>query len=190
MSKMPLVRRILTEHRRAVVALVAALIANVLAYAFLVAPLARQVADVAGRDDRAARALRMAKTDHDQAVGALTGKDRAATELATFYKTVLPLDVSSARRLVYLRLHQLARETGLTYSRGTNDVAERRSSNLTRLRTELELEGSYSSVRTFIHQLETAPEFVVIDNVELTGDDAGMALRVKLELSTYFRTAS
>jgi len=35
MSKIPLVRRILTEHRRAVVALVAALIANVLAYAFL-----------------------------------------------------------------------------------------------------------------------------------------------------------
>jgi hypothetical protein len=74
------------------------------------------------------------------------------------------------------------------YSRGTNDIAEKRSSNLTRLRTELELQGSYPSVRTFIHQLETAPEFVVVDNVELTGDDAGMELRVKLELSTYFRT--
>ena len=188
MSRMPLVRRILTEHRRAVVALLAALVANVLAYTLLVVPLARQVADVAGRDDRAARALLLAKSEHDQAAGALTGKDRAAAELATFYKDVLPMDVSSARRLVYLRLHQLAREAGLMYSRGTNDIAEKRSSNLTRLRTELELQGSYPSMRTFIHQLETAPEFVVIDNVELTGDDAGMELRVKLELSTYFRT--
>src|SRR5689334_24799128 len=100
MSKMPLVRRIVTEHRRAVIALLAALVANVLAYVLLVAPLARQVADVAGRDDRAARALQTAKTDHDQAAGALTGKARPATELATFYQTVLPTDVSSARRLV------------------------------------------------------------------------------------------
>jgi hypothetical protein len=43
-------------------------------------------------------------------------------------------------------------------------------------------------MRTFIHQLETAPEFVVIDNVELTEEDAGNELKVKLQLSTYYRT--
>jgi hypothetical protein len=42
-------------------------------------------------------------------------------------------------------------------------------------------------MRTFIHQLEIAPEFVVIDNVELTEDDQGNELKVKLQLSTYFR---
>jgi len=119
----------------------------------------------------------------------LTGKDRAATELTTFYTSVLPSSVSSARRLVYLRLHQLAREAGMRYSRGTNEIVEERSSTLTRLKTEMELEGSYANMRTFIHQLETAPEFVVVDNVELTEDDTGGALKVKLNLSTYFRTA-
>ena len=188
MNRMPLVRRVATEHRGAVIALTVALVVNVLAYLFIVLPLSRQLADVAGRDDRAARALLAAKREHDQAAGTLTGKDRASTELATFYKSVLPADVSSARRLVYLRLHQLARESGLRYTRGTNEIVEERASTLTRVKTELELGGSYASMRTFIHQLETAPEFVVIDNVELTDEDAGNELKVKLQLSTYYRT--
>ena len=190
MHGMPLVRRVLNEHRRTVVPLLVALVVNVLAYAFIVYPLSNQVADVAGRDERAARALAAAKQEQAQAAGTLTGKDRAATELATFYQSVLPANVSSARRLVYLRLHQLARDAGLNYSRMANEVVEERSSTLSRLKTEMELAGSYSSMRAFIHQLETAPEFVVIDNVELTEDDQGGELKVKLELSTYFRTAS
>ncbi len=45
-------------------------------------------------------------------------------------------------------------------------------------------------MRNFIHQLETAPEFVVIDNVLLAeGADGNGALEVKLELSTYYRVA-
>jgi Tfp pilus assembly protein PilO len=184
----PLLRRVLNEHRRTLVPLLVALVLNVLAYAFIVYPLSRQVADVAGRDERAAQNLRSARQEHAQAAGTLTGKDRAATELATFYKDVLPSDVSSARRLVYLRLHQLARDAGLRYSRMANEIVEERTSTLTRLKTEMELAGSYASVRTFIHRLETSPEFVVIDNVELTEDDQGSELKVKLQLSTYFRT--
>jgi len=188
MNRRRVVRRVLKEHRRAVMGLSAALVLNVLAYAFFVYPLSRQVADVAGRDERAARALLTARQDHDLAAGTLTGKDRAATELTTFYTSVLPSDVRSARRLVYLRLHQLAREAGLKYARGTNEISEKGSSTMTRLKTDLDLAGPYSSVRTFIHELETAPEFVVIDNVELTEEDEGNELRVNLELSTYFRT--
>jgi len=187
---MPLVRRVLNEHRRSLVPLLVAFVINVLGYAFIVYPLSRQVADVAGRDERAARALDAARQEHAQASGTLTGKDRAATELTTFYRSVLPSDVSSARRLVYLRLHQLAREAGMRYSRMANEIVEERTSTLTRLKTEMELAGPYSSMRAFVHQLETAPEFVVIDNVELTEDDQGGELKVKLQLSTYFRTAS
>ena len=187
---MPLLRRVMTEHRRSLVPLLIALVVNLLAYAFIVYPLGRQVSDVAGRDERAARALDAAKQEHALAAGTLTGKDRAATELTTFYGSVLPSSVSSARRLVYLRLHQLARDAGLRYSRMANEIVEERTSTLTRLKTEMELGGSYPSMRSFVHQLETAPEFVVIDNVELTEDDQGGELKVKLQLSTYFRTPS
>jgi Tfp pilus assembly protein PilO len=190
MHGMPLVRRVLNEHRRSLVPLLVALVINVLAYAFVVYPLSRKVSDVAGRDERAARALESAQQEHAQAAGTLTGKDRAATELTTFYRSVLPSDVSSARRLVYLRLHQLARDAGMRYSRMANEIVEERTSTLTRLKTEMELAGSYPSMRSFVHQLESSPEFVVIDNVELTEDDQGGELKVKLQLSTYFRTAS
>src|SRR3954470_9889553 len=149
MTRVPLLRRVITEHRRTVITLAAVFVANILAYVFLVMPLSRQVADVAGRDERAARALLNARREHDQAAGTLTGKDRASTELTTFYKDVLPSDVSDARRLVYLRLHQLAREAGLKYVRGSNDTVAERSSTLTRLKTEMELAGSYASMRTF-----------------------------------------
>jgi Tfp pilus assembly protein PilO len=184
----PLVRRVITEHRKTVTALAAALVLNIATYALVVYPLSRRVADVAGRDARAATQLRAARQEHDQAAGTLTGKDRAAIGLATFYKSVLPTNFTSARRLSFLRIFQLARESGLKIGRSSNDVVTERDSTLNRLKTEVELTGSYAAMRTFVHQLEIAPEFVVIDNVELTEDDAGGELKIKIELSTYYRT--
>jgi Tfp pilus assembly protein PilO len=62
---------------------------------------------------------------------------------------------------------------------------------LTRFQTTVELAGRYSDIRTFIHQLETAPEFVVIDTVELAEEDEESGLlNLTLGLSTYYRTAA
>jgi len=45
-------------------------------------------------------------------------------------------------------------------------------------------------VRTFIHALETAPEFVVIDDVSLREEDAEDGLlQLALQLSTYYQAA-
>ena len=50
------------------------------------------------------------------------------------------------------------------------------------------LAGTYADMRDFIYQLETAPEFVVIDNVQLAeGGDGSGSLVVTLDLSTYYR---
>ena len=63
-----------------------------------------------------------------------------------------------------------------------------KDSKLVQLKTELTLGGSYAGVRAFLHSLETAPEFVVIDNVALTeSNDAGDRVELALLLSTYFR---
>jgi hypothetical protein len=45
-------------------------------------------------------------------------------------------------------------------------------------------------MRAFIHALETAPEFVVIDNIELGQGADGGPLSVTLQLSTYYRDAA
>jgi Tfp pilus assembly protein PilO len=167
-----------------------ALAVNVLVYVFLVYPLSDRVANVEQRTQQAEQALAAARADHAQASGTLTGKDRASTELATFYKDVLPPDLSGARRMTQLRLAQLAREAGLSFERNTFEPMVQRDSTLTRLRITMQLSGTYAEIRSFLHQLETAPEFVVVDNVELAeGADAG-ALTVTLELSTYYRGAA
>jgi Tfp pilus assembly protein PilO len=187
----PLGRRILAEHRRLVTPLVILLVINAIVYGVFVYPLSQRVANVEQRNDAAGRALTAAQAEFAQANGTLTGKDRASTELATFYKDVLPSDLSGARRLTQLRLRQLARESNLTFDRDQYQEVEIRDSTLRRLGITMVLTGDYEDIRTFIHQLETSPEFVVIDNIELSsGADVEGTQVVTLEMSTYFRGAA
>ncbi len=51
--------------------------------------------------------------------------------------------------------------------------------------------GSYGEIRRFIHALETAPEFVVVDNVQLAeGRDSGDGVQLTLAMSTFYREAA
>jgi Tfp pilus assembly protein PilO len=182
-----LIQRVLREHRRVVVPLAVALGVNIVVYAAAVYPLSQRVANIQQRDRTAEEQLIAARRDHAQATGTLTGKDRAAAELATFYKDVLPQDLAGARRLTQLRLAQLARQSNLKFVRATFEPVNEEKRTLTQLRIEMVLAGTYSDVRAFIHQLETAPEFVVVDNIELgQGAEVG-PLSVTLHLSTYYR---
>ena len=190
-SGTPLARRALAEHRRYVLPLAIALLVNVLVYAFFVYPLAQRVANVEQRNQQAGQALTAAQAEFGQANGTLTGKDRAATELATFYKDVLPPDLSGARKMTQLRLRQLARESDLMFDRDEYTEEEVRDSTLRRLKIRMVLMGDYEDMRSFIHALEAAEEFVVIDNIELAaGAATNDAQMVTLEMSTYFRNGA
>ena len=187
---MALVRRVAAEHRRLLIPLSLALAVNAVVYGAAVYPLSQRVANVAQRTQLAEQALTAARQEHAQASGALTGKARASAELTTFYSDVLPQSLAGARRLTFLRLAQLARESNLDYDRASRSPTLARDSTLTQLNIDMLLSGSYDDFRTFIYQLETAPEFVVIDNVELAeGADAGGLLNITLALSTYYRDA-
>lgn len=185
----PLVARIVGEHRRILTILGVGLLVNVLTYAFGVYPLSQRVANVEQRNASALRTLDAARSEHGAATGTLAGKDRATTELSTFYTSVLPRDLASARRLTHLRIAQMAREHGLRLSRTTAEPAgPERNSTLTRLKTNMSLAGSYGEIRRFIHALETAPEFVVIDNVQLLETrSSGDGVQLTLALSTFYR---
>lgn len=185
----PLYRRLLSEHRRAIIPLAVLFGVNILVYALGVYPLSQRVANVEQRNQAADQALAQARREHDAARGALEGKDRATVELATFYKDVLPADLAGARRLTYLRLSQLVREAGLQFKTSQfNQDTIVRDSTLQRLRIQLQVQGSWEDIRTLIYQLDTAPEFVVIDNIVLSeGRNEGGALELDMELSTYYR---
>jgi Tfp pilus assembly protein PilO len=149
------------------------------------------VANIEQRNQAAEQALTQARTEHAQATGTFTGKARASAELTTFYRDVLPQDLAGARRLTYLRLARLARQSNLEYERSSYAPQDDDDSTLTRLQIQMVLAGTYAEMRDFIYQLETAPEFVVIDNIQLSeGGEATGSLVVTLDLSTYFRVAT
>ena len=184
---MTLLRRILTEHRRAVYVLGGALAANVLVFVLFVYPLQRDVANVEQRTRDAETALAASSADHARASGTLEGRDRAVTELGTFYASVLPSSQAAARRLTNVELERLAVRSGVAWQSAMYSPEIERGSTLTRLSGTVELRGAYDDIRAFLHEVETAPQFVVIDNMVLFERAAGdSVLQATIELSTYF----
>jgi Tfp pilus assembly protein PilO len=184
------VKRIFTEKRRLIVPLLFAIAANIALYAFAIYPLERRVASSGARADAAAAARRAAERNHRDAQATVTGMDRADEELKRFYKSILPTDQTGARRITYLRLARMAREAGLRAERGTIESSAIDDSQLSRLRMTMVLEGQYDEIRRFIHRIETAPEFTVIEDVAVQrgADEAGSTLVLELAVTTYYWT--
>ena len=185
-----LVRRVVQEHRRAVILMAVGFIVNVLLYVFVVRPLNQSVATVEQRTVSAEQAKTAAQADFNQANGTLTGKDRARKELDTFYSMVLAQDLSGARRLTYGRVQRLAQENRLAYQGSRYEPVEERGSTLTKLKVNVVLTGTYNNLRSFIHAIESAPQFVVIENISLAEGSNEGSLRLAMDLSTYYRSAS
>lgn len=186
---MRLVRRVVQEHRRAVVLIAAAFLLNVMLYLLVVRPWNQSVATIEQRTLAAEQARSAAQAEFSRANGTLTGKDRATRELDTFYSKVLAQDLSGARRLTYGRVQRLAQEFNLAYQGSRYEPVEERGSTLTKLKVNVELTGTYNNMRSFIHAIESAPQFVVIENISLAEGSNEGSLRLALDLSTYFRSA-
>jgi Tfp pilus assembly protein PilO len=119
------------------------------------------------------------------------GRDAAVRELAIFYRDVLPADVAAARRVLQLKLAQLARTHRVTFARSTATPEAVRESTLARLKVTADLVGRYDDIRAFLYALETAGDFVVVESIVLAeGDDARAPLSLTLDVATYYRTAA
>lgn len=182
-------RRILHEKRALIWPLVLVLVANALVYMLVVYPLSQKVALGQQDADAATAALMAARRDHANARATVTGKGQADAELTKFYQEVLPPDFSGARRIMYLPLEQLAKETNLRLERQALNPDKPRG-NLAKLTTTATLSGEYRDIRRFLHQLETRPEFIVLEHVDLSQIErqGSGAITVSLQVATYFRT--
>jgi Tfp pilus assembly protein PilO len=188
---MTLFRRVMAEKRRLILILTIAAVANVLLFALLVFPLGRQVASPEQEAQVQREALRRARQDAASARATIQGKQQADTALGKFYHDVLPGNASSARGITYRRLSQLAGESNLRLERGTNVMKQEKGSSLEKVTTTYFLTGDYRDVRHFIYALETAPEFMVLENVALSApEERERGLTVKLDVATYFRAGN
>ena len=185
---MTLRRRILRENRKLVLLLTVAMLINIGLFVLVVMPLSRRVHGGEVLAASTASTLAAARRDYDNARAMVTGKTTADTELKKFYTDVLPPDVSGARRITFLKLEQLADQADLRMLARTSNAGEERESTLGKLTVDMRLSGDYGAVRRFIYALETAPEFLVLENVALVqGDDRSRGINVNVQVATYYR---
>jgi len=184
--------RVMAEKRGLVLPLILAVIANVLLYALVVFPLGRQVASGEEESRLQHEQLYRAQADHKSAKATVQGKQQADAALQKFYRDVLPANDGIARKLTYTRLAQLAKQANVSLEHGNNAIKHEKGSQLSKLTTSYALSGDYRDVRRFIYSLETAPEFIVLENIALTStsgeQQARRALAMSLEIATYFRS--
>lgn len=186
---MSLARRILSEKRSILIPLAVALLINVGVYALVVYPLGVKSATSAERAVAAAASRQAAERDMASAGALVQGKARADEELATFYQKVLPSDSDQARRITHARLPALARKANMKFTeqRAEVDSLVQKDSQFGRVRTRIVLEGDYPSVRQFLYELETTPEFIIVDDVTLAQSESSKPLLLTVEVSTYYR---
>jgi hypothetical protein len=182
-----LARRIFAEKRALIVPILAAAVINIFVYALVVYPLGVKSAGAANRASNAATSLAAAQQDFAAARALVAGKSRAEEELTTFYGKVLPGDQMAAVQLTYVPLPNIARKANVkVVGRRWAPDPINKESRLGRLHIVASLQGEYEAFRQFIYELETAPEFVIIDDVTLMQGEVGKPLTFTLELSTYY----
>ena len=185
---MTLWQRILREKRTLVIPLAVGVLLNVGVYALVVYPLGVKSAGAADRAAAASQSLTNAERELTAARNLVTGKTRAEQELATFYDKVLPADLPAARDLTYATLPALARKTNVKFVDRKVDVEPiKKDQRLGLLKIRTQWQGDYESLRRFIYELESAPAFVIIDDMTLAQNDETKPLVLTLQLSTYYR---
>lgn len=187
---MMLAGRLLHEKRRLIWPVAIALIITVALFGLVAYPLAQKVAGGEQAASASAAALLTARRDYDAARATVVGKSQADAELQKFYVDVLPPDLSGARRITFLHIEQLATQNNLRIERQHSNPEVQRESQLVKFTYTASLSGEYRNVRRFIHALETAPEFLVLENVDVSQSDVENrgGLSVSVQIATYFRT--
>ena len=141
-------------------------------------------------ETRAAQAMEQrvqAQVTHAAVSATSANKTNADSELQGFYTEMLPSGLAGARIISSPFLVKLAEDTNLVLERRPSVPQKERESLLARLRTTMVLAGEYEDIRQFIYELETAPGFILIEEVVLSqGDESEEALVLTLGVSTYY----
>lgn len=180
-------KRIFVEKRSLLLPLAIAILVNIAAYTLVVYPLGIKSAGAASRAEAAALSLKAAEQDFASARALVSGKSRAEEELTTFYGKVLPASLEAAVRLMYTPVPTVARKANVKLVNRRFDASPLgRDARLGRFHGFVSLQGSYESFRQFIYELETAPEFVIIEDVTMAQVESDKPLTITVELSTYY----
>jgi hypothetical protein len=179
---------VFAEKRHLVYPLIGALLLNAALFGAVVYPLSLRVANGERDAQAAASARRTAQAEYDTAVATVTGKSSADAELKKFYGAVLPPDLSAARRILYGKIDTLAASVHVKPAGQHFDTQQAQGSELSKYIATVVLIGEYRNIRRLIYELETAPEFLILENLALSqGGDREQGLNVSVTIATYYR---
>jgi hypothetical protein len=182
--------RVLADQRRWLLPVGAVLAINIAVLFAVVLPMRRSVETGTEQANASAQGLNAAIAELQDAEATRDGQVDASKDLDRFYGEVLPVNFAAARRLTQLKLAQMARAHEVRYQRGAATPESLRDSTLERLRTDISLEGDWNDIRQLIYEIETGPDFMVMDHVSLAeGESATAPLSLTLQISTYYRVA-
>ena len=184
---MEIVKRVLVEKRLAVMLVAVGFGIDIGLYTFAVYPWSIKVLNAESRAAMAVASQNAATQAVIVARRTLEGKTEADNELRNFYLDILPRNLAGARGITFARLADLASVNNLVMERRSAAPDQEDGSQLARLRITMLLKGEYRDMRRFIYELETAPEFIVIEEVVLSrGDATDDGEILTLGLATYF----
>jgi Tfp pilus assembly protein PilO len=185
--------RIYRERRRILLPLALAFVANVGVFLLAVVPLQSSMDALESNEIVALAELAAAKRTRDRATSASKSRILADAQLKEFYGRVLPKDFATARKTTSLWLQQAAADAGLSFKSLRFAPDEVDDSRLSKASATMNLQGRYPDIRRFLHAIETAEEFIVIERVEVVQSDTTQLgrdseLAVDLTVATYFVT--
>jgi Tfp pilus assembly protein PilO len=185
---MTLAQRVFEEKRGLFYPILAVLALNAVLFVAVVYPLSAKVAGAEQEAQSADLALTAARRDFEAARSTVAGRAAADAELRKFYGTVLAPDQSAARRITFLNIFQLAKKSNVEYGTAAFDDEQERDSTLGKMSSTIALSGQYRDIRRFVYELETAPEFVILENVALSqGAESATDLNLTVKVTTYFQ---
>jgi Tfp pilus assembly protein PilO len=180
--------RVMADHRRWILPVGLVLAINLAVLVMAVLPLRQSAASASTRAEASAQTLRLALQELKNAEATRDGQTQAAKDLERFYAEVLPSDLTAARRITRVRFTEMARSHDVAFESGVASPETVRDSTLERLHVTYALSGNWDDIRQLIYEIETGPDFIVIDNVQLEeGRLANAQLSLTLELSTYYK---
>ena len=182
------VRRIVAENRRVVWLIAAGVVLNVVLLVLVVYPLSQKEAGSEAEAQAASNELATARADFANAKATVSGQAEADAELKKFFGEVLPEGFSDARGVLWPNLDHIATAANLRAANSSMRPEQLRDSDLQKLTLRMSLSGEYTNIRRFVHELETAPEFLVLESVALSQEGEAQELRLTAIVATYFRS--
>lgn len=164
-------------------------VASIVLYAWQTSGSVGTAASLTGDIEELQAEIERLERIRDEAAEARTQVERVQQRFQVLYGEVFgSLDERLSR--ILRAVGAATREAGL-YPGSYSYQAEQQRAGQYRFSVQFNVEGRYEQIRRLLAELQTSPEFLIVDNVSFAGEEEAMheGLRISIRVSTYLAEA-